>query len=181
VNYSGGDETGLTAHVEILNMDGSLKWEKSAVVDSREDSVEAPITMEYPADLTAVHFIRLKLTQDDNILSENFYWRGTEEGNFTALRTLPKVRLEEKTVVERQGNRWILRTDLNNTSQQPAIMVHLKVVRAKSGDRILPALYSDNYISLMPGEQRSIRTQVEDSDTRGEQPDIVVEGFNIGR
>ena len=58
-------------------------------------------------------------------------------------------------------------------------MVRLKAVRAKSGDRILPAIYSDNYVSLMPGERRTILTRIEDADTRGEDPTIVVEGFNI--
>jgi hypothetical protein len=111
VNYSAGNVPGLTARAEILNMDGSIKWEKLATVNSTEDSVTAPITMEYPAELSAVHF---------------------------------------------------------------------KVIREKCGDRILPALYSDNYVSLMPGEQRIIRTQIEDADTRGEQPRIVIEGFNIG-
>jgi hypothetical protein len=56
----------------------------------------------------------------------------------------------------------------------------LKAVREKSGDRILPALYSDNYVSLMPGEQRTIVTEVAHADTRGEDPRIVVEGFNTG-
>jgi len=181
VNYSAGNAPGLTARVEILNMDGSVKWGKSATVDSTEDSVAAPITMEYPTDLSAVHFIRLKLMSGSAVVSENFYWRGTEEGNYTALRTLPKVNLEEKTSVQRNGNRWILKTKLNNISKQPAIMVHLKVVRNRSGDRILPALYSDNYVSLMPGEQRTLQTQIEDADTRGESPRIVVEGFNVGR
>jgi hypothetical protein len=53
-------------------------------------------------------------------------------------------------------------------------------VREKSGDRILPALYSDNYVSLMPGERRSIGIEVEDADTRGESPRVTVDGFNVG-
>jgi hypothetical protein len=59
-------------------------------------------------------------------------------------------------------------------------MVRVKAVRDKSGDRILPVIHSDNYVPLMPGEQRTIRTEMEDADTRGERPRIVVEGFNIG-
>jgi hypothetical protein len=58
-------------------------------------------------------------------------------------------------------------------------MVRLKAVREKSGDRILPALYDDNYITLMPGEQRRLRTELDHADTRGERPRIVVEGFNV--
>jgi hypothetical protein len=72
-----------------------------------------------------------------------------------------------------------LTTELRNVSAQPAIMVHLKVVREKSGDRILPALYSDNYVSLMPGERQTIYTELNHADTRGERPRMVVEGFNV--
>jgi hypothetical protein len=32
----------------------------------------------------------------------------------------------------------------------------------------------------MPGEKRTIRTELEDADARGERPAIVVEGFNLG-
>jgi hypothetical protein len=179
VNYSAGHVLDLTARVELLNIDGSVKWEKSAPVDSAEDSVVTPIAMEYPDGLSPVHFIRLKLVRGATTVSENFYWRGAEEGNYRALRALPKVALDAATRVERQGSRWILHTELNNTSGQPALMVRLKVVRAKSGDRILPAFYSDNYVSLMPGERRTIVTRLENADTRGETPAIAVEGFNI--
>jgi hypothetical protein len=181
VNYSAGKAPGLTARAEILNLDGSVKWDKSAAVDSNEDSVVTPIAIEYPKDLSAVHFIRLKLQRGASVVSENFYWRGVEEDNYRALQTLPKASLGAMTRVERQGSRWILKTEVTNISKYPALMVHLKVIRGKSGDRILPALYSDNYISLMPGEKKIVQTQVEDADTRGESPRIVLEGFNVNK
>lgn len=179
VNYSAGKATGLTARAEILNMDGSLKWEKEASLDSTEDSLAAPIRLEYPPGLTAVHFIRLKLLRGEEVLSQNFYLRGLEENDFRAIRKLAKVRLEIATKRERRGDRWVLTSELHNVSDQPALMVRLKVVREKTGDRILPAIYSDNYVALMPGERRTIRTEVEDADTRGERPRITVEAFNL--
>jgi hypothetical protein len=181
VNYNAGRVTGLMAHATILNIDGSVKWGISAPLDSAEDSVMTPITMEYPKDLSPVHFIRLHLMRNGKVVSENFYWRGVEEDNYKALRTLPKASLGAMTRVEKQGNRWILKTDVTNISKYPALMVHLKAVRSKSGDRILPVLYSDNYISLMPGEKKTIRIQIEDADTRGESPRIVLEGFNVNK
>jgi Exo-beta-D-glucosaminidase Ig-fold domain/Glycosyl hydrolases family 2/F5/8 type C domain/Glycosyl hydrolases family 2, sugar binding domain len=180
VNYSGGQAAGLTARAEVLNMDGSIQWEKTAAVDSAEDSVVAPIAIEYPSGLTPVHFIRLKLTRGGETVSDNFYWRGLEEGNYRAIRQLPKVKLEAATRVERRASRWVLTTELDNTSRQPALMVRVKAVREKSGDRILPAIYSDNYVALMPGERRVIRTEMENADTRGERPRMVIEGFNVG-
>jgi hypothetical protein len=58
-------------------------------------------------------------------------------------------------------------------------MTRLKVVREKSGDRILPVIYEDNYFNLMPGEERMIKTELKHADTRGERPSMVVEGFNV--
>lgn len=180
VNYSAGDLRGLTAHAEIRNLDGTLQWEKTVRVDSPEDSVQTPIRLEYPGSLSAVHFICLTLLRGGEVASNNFYWRGTEDGNYRALRDLPEVNLEAHTDVARQGDRWLLKTELRNNSPWPALMVHLKAVRETSGDRILPAFYSDNYVSLMPGEQKTIRTEVAEADTRGEQPRILIEGFHIG-
>jgi len=180
VNYSSGNATGLAAQAEILNMDGSRQWEKTVALDSAEDSVQSPIKLEYPAGLTPVHFIRLKLTRAGQTISDNFYLRGTEEYNFKAIRELPAVKVTATVKTERKGSRWVLSAELRNTSSQPALMVRVKAVREKSGDRILPAIYSDNYIALMPGERRTIRTELENADTRGERPRIVVEGFNTG-
>jgi hypothetical protein len=179
VNDSAGEERGLAARVEIRNMDGSLRWEKTATLDSAEDSTASPIRMEYPAGLSATHFIRLSLAHGDEMVSTNFYLRGVREGDYRAIRELPPVKLEAATRVERQGTRWLLTTELRNASQAPALMVRVKAVRETSGDRILPALYSDNYVALMPGERRTIRTELEHADTRGERPRIVVEGFNV--
>ena len=182
VNYSAGNVKGLEAHAEILNLDGTRKWEQTASLDSAEDSVASPIKIEFsllPAGLSDVHFIRLKLTRGADLVSENFYWRGREDGDCKALRALPEVKLEATTHAEQQGDRWRLTTDLHNPSPHPALMIRLKAVREKSRDRILPAIYSDNYVALMPGERRTLHTELAEADTRGERPEIVVEGFNL--
>jgi Glycosyl hydrolase 2 galactose-binding domain-like/Exo-beta-D-glucosaminidase Ig-fold domain/Glycosyl hydrolases family 2/NedA-like, galactose-binding domain len=180
VNYSGGKVQGLSAHVEILNMDGRQQWTKAASLESKEDSMVSCIKMEYPEGLTPVHFLRLGLTQNGMVVSRNFYLRPREAGNYRAIRELPKVNLEASTGIQQQDGRWILATNLHNRSSHPALMVRVKVVRERSGDRILPAIYSDNYLSLMPGEMEGIRIELADADTRGEKPRIVVEGFNVG-
>ncbi len=179
VNQSGRAEPGLTARVQVLSLEGEPKWEKSVPVDSPEDSTVSCIKMEYPAGLTPVHFVRLTLARGSELVSENFYWRGVADGDYRALRQLPKVKVEAETRAQRQGRRWLLSTELHNASNRPALMVRVKAVRTTTGDRILPALYSDNYVALMPGERRTIRTELDDADTRGEEPRVAVEGFNL--
>jgi hypothetical protein len=165
--------------VQVVNLDGAVKWEKSAALDSREDSLQSPLKMEYPAGLSATHFIRLELKKGDKPISDNFYLRGLEEENYQAIRKMPKATIQATTTAQQQGDRWLLVTTLQNTSSTPALMLRLKAVRETTGDRILPAIYSDGYVALMPGERRQISTSLLDADTRGEKPHIRVEGFNL--
>ena len=92
---------------------------------------------------------------------------------------MPKAEVSAATSIQQQEGKWILNTVLHNISDRPALMIRLKAVRARSGDRILPAFYSDNLVSLMPGEQRSVRTELAQADARGEIPRIVLSGFNL--
>jgi hypothetical protein len=179
VNYSGGNRAGLTATAQVFDIDGSLAWEKSAAVDSGEDSTTPVLEMEYPLGITPVHFIRLRLAHGADLVSENFYWRGLEEANFQQLRQMPKVPIDAMTRVAETGDGYRLTTELVNRASTPALMVRLKVVRSATGDRILPAIYSDNYVSLMPGERRTVTTDVKRADARSERPRMLVEGFNI--
>jgi hypothetical protein len=179
VNYSAGAVSGLLAQAEVLNIDGLLKAKKTALLDSAEDSVMTCMQMQYPSDLTPVHFLRLTLSQGGTPISTNLYLRGAEEGNFRAIRQLPKAQLRASTDRARSGDQWHLTTRVQNLSRHPALLVKLTVVRERSGDRMLPAIYNDNYFTLLPGEQRIIQTELNHADTRGERPRILVRGFNI--
>ncbi|MGA8940757.1 MAG: hypothetical protein WB439_16460, partial [Acidobacteriaceae bacterium] len=179
VNYSGGDRRGLIARVEILNMDGTRVDSKTVTIDSKEDSVVTAMEMQYPAGLSPVHFLRLTLMQGDVAVSKNDYLRGVVEGDYRAIRQLAKARVNATTTSKRVGDVWRLTTVLQNASAWPALMTRMKAVRSVSGDRILPAIYSDNYVTLMPGERRVLETELQHADTRGEMPKIVVSGFNV--
>jgi Exo-beta-D-glucosaminidase Ig-fold domain/Glycosyl hydrolases family 2/F5/8 type C domain/Glycosyl hydrolases family 2, sugar binding domain len=198
VNYSAGKRAGLTVEASVVNSDGSVQWDQTATIDSAEDSVVAPIVLVFPATgLTPLHFVRLRLFAGAATLSENTYLRslktytvpGASYGrmhipdypafDLHMVRALPKVNLRSATTAEREGDQWVLSTEVQNSSKTPALLVRLKAVRETTGDRILPALYEDNYLTLLPGETRRIRTELRQADTRGERPAIVVEGFNV--
>ena len=102
VNNSGGNAQGLTAAVQVLNMDGTKQWEKSVSVDSSEDSMASCIKMEYPSALSPLHFLRLSLTRGAETVSTNFYMRGPSEGDYRAIRELPRINLEASTRAERK-------------------------------------------------------------------------------
>jgi hypothetical protein len=119
------------------------------------------------------------LKEGDKTISDNFYWRGQPDGNYQALKTLPLIKLQNNTKIEKSGDNWLITTTLNNTSKTPALMVRLMVTGKNSNKRILPVFYSDNYISLMPGEKKVITMKLKDEDTLGEKPAVIISGFNL--
>ena len=179
VNYNAGDQAALTAHAQVIDLDGSVKWEKSVTLDTHEDTTESPMKLEFPAGLARTHFIRLTLSRRGEIVSSNFYLHGKSEGDYEGIRDLSVAKVEMKTKIKQSGAQWQITSELHNTSKVPALMVRVKAVRSKTGDLILPALYSDNYIALMPGEKRTISISLEDADTRGERPRVRLDGYNL--
>ncbi len=174
VNYSAGKATGLQAIAEIFNLDGKRIDQKTATLDSAEDSTVTALRMSYPAGLTPVHFLRLTLSRTGKPVSTNFYLRSLVRNDYRAIRELPPAELTLQASAKQAGDIWNLTGTVHNRSTWPALMVRVKAVREKTGDRVLPVIYSDNYVFLMPGESQTITAEVREADTRGEKPTLVL-------
>jgi hypothetical protein len=81
--------------------------------------------------------------------------------------------LEGETDGQRQ-----LQIALHNPTKSIALMAHVQL-RRKSGERVLPVFYSDNYVSLVPDETKTITISAAEEDFKGEKPLIVVDGWNV--
>jgi hypothetical protein len=73
----------------------------------------------------------------------------------------------------------VLEVKLHNPSPAPALMAHLQLRRGRSGQRVLPVFYSDNYVSLPGGETKSLTVEAASADLAGEEPLLVVDGWNV--
>lgn len=58
-------------------------------------------------------------------------------------------------------------------------MIHLKVPKNISNDRVLPTYDSDNYFSLLPNESKELTLEFDSKYLDGEKLKIMVEGLNI--
>lgn len=180
VNYSVENGSDLNAIMEIKRLDGRvvLKEEKSDI-DCPEDSAIDVFRFVRPDSVSKVYFIELRLERGKRVISRNLYWREVKDGDMKLVLKIPGIKLFTHTVSYRKGKKWILTTTLRNETEYPAPIIKLKVVGNKDGRRILPVIFSDNFITLLPGEQRTIKMRLNDGDTRGERPKVVVEGLNI--
>jgi hypothetical protein len=57
-------------------------------------------------------------------------------------------------------------------------MAHLQLRQARSGRRVLPVFYTDNYLSLLPGETKSLTIEAAAASLEG-APLLAVDGWNV--
>ena len=173
--------TGGTAHLAIYNLDGKVAYEQDAAVNAPAATAVSLGAVDFPAQLSGVHFIKADLKDAaGKLVSTNLYWRAVPEhqDDLTDLNKLPAVILESQVSRTNADGKCKITVTLKNTSSSVALMAHLQLRRKKSGDRMLPVFYDANYVSLVPGEQRDVTIEADESQLNGEDALVMVDGWN---
>lgn len=181
VNTSRSSYPGLTAEAEIYNMDGTRKSRLSGPVSSRPGAVADCFTLRFPAGLSATHFLKLRLRdRTGQILSENFYWRGTKYQHYAALNDIRRVNLTISSHLATAHGTDTLRAEITNpaNSHTVAFAIRPMAVSGRTGQQILPAFMNDGYFSLMPGETKRLTIQFAHTDASAGTPRLAVECWN---
>jgi len=177
-------------------------FSRQATLDAPADSTNKVLTLPAIEGLTPTYFVVLRL-QDSRgaLVGSNFYWLSTKPetldwdksnwyitptasfADYTALAQLPKTKLEVSSRTERKGGEKgedaITHVTLTNSSRSLAFFVRLKVNRGAGGPEILPVLWQDNYISLLPGEKREVTATYRAADLGDAKPAVDVSGWSV--
>src|SRR6202023_2646170 len=87
----------------------------------------------------------------------NWYTTPTASyADYTSLAQLPRVKLNVSSRTEKLENDSVTHVIIENPSKSLAFFVRLKLDKGRGGEEILPVVWQDNYISLLPGEKREI-------------------------
>jgi hypothetical protein len=175
--------SGARAHLAIYNLDGSVTYQHDYDVSATASATTSLGLVDWPAGLSAVHFVKLELRDaEGKLVSDNFYWRALPErqDDLTALDGLATVTLDAKVARRDVGEKSFIDVTLHNPGTQVALMTHLQLRRKHDDERVLPVYYSDNYVSLVPNESRTITIEVATEDLKGEAALVLVDGWNVG-
>jgi hypothetical protein len=170
----------LTAQVRVLGLDGRERW-------SRRDRVNAlanratpltPVPLERLFEADPMLLVQLQLTNAaGTIVSRNLYWRGRTSSAYRALNALaPATIAARATPRVTNGSDDEIVVTLTNRGTVPALAAKLTLLNA-AAERILPAFYEDNYVSLMPGEARTIAIRFPKSILG--TPHVALRGWNV--
>ena len=194
------DAKGLKLEARVFNLDGTQKFFKDTALDAAADSTARVFELPRIEGLSPAYFLDLRITDGSGKLAgSNFYWLSTKPeriewaksnwyttptasyAEYSALAQLPKVKLKVSSRSERDGNGEgaVTRVTVENPSKSVAFFVRLKLDKGKGGEEILPVVWQDNYISLLPGEKREVTATYRASSLGAAKPEIEVSGWNV--
>src|SRR2546423_5925851 len=157
------------------------------------------MTVPAGSGLSTTYFIRLQLKDSTGaVVSNNLYWYSTSPDVFgnksnwysTSVKTYANLTglnsLATNSSVTASASRTVasgtetVTITLNNTSASNiAFFLRPEVIAGSGGTEVLPIQYSDNFVSLFPGESKTITATYQTSDLGGKAPFLPVPGFNV--
>lgn len=161
LNSTLSDYKELSVNARIYNPEGKLIWEKEVKTDSKTNTSKALMDIPTPDQVKDVYFLKLTLSAEDPtvpVVTPNIYWLTARPGDYTALTRLPKSRPALKASIRQDGTHYTSEVILE-TDQHISFFNRIKVFDKETGKRILPVHYSDNYITLMPGDKQKVTVQ----------------------
>jgi len=179
--------------VDLINLDEARTFKVHVLVVSLDDKTLKEQTIQVPAaanartsvanlDLDKLadgHTVLVQLKVVDaagSPVSDNFYWWAKEEASLRELNDLPQVTLTASATVAASGSERRTTVKIRNSGSAPALMIKLTLKDAATGERILPAYYSENYVSLLPGDERVLTVDFPADSAR---PAIGLRGWNL--
>jgi len=83
------------------------------------------------------------------------------------------------SIVKKTGNEnSVIEIKMKNPSDKIAFFTELRILDKSTGESILPVIWSDNYITLLPGESQTYTATIKNKHLKNKNIDFVFKGWN---
>jgi exo-1,4-beta-D-glucosaminidase len=199
INTKHKELNNLKADVKVYDFDLNVKWEKNTQFSIGEDRYKELFKVPEQKNLKGTYFVKLILTDSKNTtISENFYWfshgkeidkkvyeavkrAGVDSKEYarkvdhTDLASLQRVKLDLSVEFIDEGTGILAKVRAKNTTKGLAFMNRLMVTKGKDGEEVLPTIWSDNFFSLLPGEEKILTARFSKEDLEGKKPVVITD------
>ncbi|MGF7081661.1 glycoside hydrolase family 2 protein [Mucilaginibacter sp. UYCu711] len=178
VNNTFIDLKRVTATITLYDMEGTATPVTTLIKDIPQSGVISLLDIKKEVAAAATSkgaFLALKLTDaNKKVISDNIYWLADKTGEYPGLNEITASKL---TVTAKQVANGKIAVTLINSKQAPvAFFNRVSLINPQTKKRMLPVFYSDNYVSVLPGEQRTV---VIDYNLPVVNPRVSVRGWNL--
>ena len=199
INHTLTHEHGLRAVIRVRNLDGSVAYERRLKdIDLAGSGARQLALLPALNGLSRTYFIELELASaDGKSISRNVYWLSTQTdeldwansswyltpvtryADLTALQSLSTATATVRVTVRHEEAEDIASVTLAvpASSKVVALFQHVSIKRSAGGEPIVPVLWSDNDVTLWPGESLTLTAHFATSGAA--TPVVEVTGWNM--
>ncbi|MBG7696811.1 exo-beta-D-glucosaminidase [Streptomyces sp. MC1] len=201
VNNRPAAAKGLTARATLYDTDGSQKYDRTVtgVAVDGDGAHGTPLTLPSSVSgLSRTYLLRLVLTDADGTeVSRNVYWLSTRPdtldwngttwyhtpttsyADMKGLASMARVPVTATATTRASDGTSTTTVTLRHggSGKTPALLTDVHLVDER-GKPVLPVRWSDNEVSLWPGESVTLTATYRTADLRGSAPSVRVSGWN---
>lgn len=187
----------LSAEISWYAWDSKPIKQRRVSVNVASNSSSLVMKLQEGPNTPNVSFLDLKLKDKNGaIVSSNFYWLSkkqdvmdsdyensswiytpqTDFASFKELSKIPKADISVRVTKKTKSQTEVV---IKNTDNVIAFFCELRIVNSSSNESIIPAFFSDNYVSLLAGEEKTIIISTPNNGLLDSEMDVLVSGQNV--
>lgn len=196
------DATGLTVKIRAFNIDSKEIFSGQWTGEVKTNVSKFIFRIPEIKNLSPVWFLDLRVYNKDNKEVDNsIYWLSTRKdsldyegakkllwpfytptkqyADYTALNQLPRAKLTCDYRFTKDDNNGHVLLKVRNPSGSIAFFIFFDILDRKNGKPILPVYWNDNYVTLLPGEERTYEAKYFLRDAGKGKPVLKVNAWNV--
>lgn len=174
INLTSQAVSSLKVNATLYDFQANAVWTEEADLDSAIDG--ATLTGICVPKKAETGILRLTLlSSEGEEISHNDYWIGSDHDYASLVNLKPSISVSVVSETIENGKRCY-EIIVQNKGKDISPLTQLSLQGRKSHQEILPSLWSDNFLTLLPGEQRTLTLQVFEEDIT-EPVEITINSF----
>lgn len=188
----------LEIEATVYDINSEVIFSKIVKTSIDENSSKKIIDLQKFDKISSTYFININITSNGYKIASNFYWLSTKPdvhdwqnsewfftpyksyADFNQLNSLKKVEVKSTfSSIDTEIGDKIVECKLENTTSEIAFFIELSVKNKNTNETILPVFWDDNYISLMPGEKRTITALLQKQYVQNNELTYHIQGSNL--
>lgn len=171
----------VCADVYDANLNKAWSYNNSVNIDADKYTEITGITANTAK--TDLYFVKLQLKdKTGKVVADNFYWFSSKNpSDYSGLNKLAPVDIIKNVNVTSKGSEYRVEVKLKNTTNKLAFFNRIILTKGEKGEEVLPTFWSDNFITLLPGEEKTIYAVAAKHDLQGAKPSVSVDKTGIAQ
>jgi mannosylglycoprotein endo-beta-mannosidase len=168
----------VTATVKLYSIAGKATPVTTLIKDLAPSDVMPLLSIKKEIAAAATDrgaFLALRLTdKNKKVISDNIYWLADKNGEYSGLNEIAASKLN---ITAKRIAKGKIAVTLTNSQQAPvAFFNRVSLINPATKERLLPVFYSDNYVSVLPGEQKTVILEYK---LPVNNPKVSIRGWNL--